>query len=106
MAPQAPPAAPNAFERFGDQAPGCEPYWYQGYPSAYYSASHVEFRKKCRAFVEEEVNPYLEGWLERGEVYPMDLHIKALERGLPTAGLAQAVQSRYPPAVVPPGGFD
>mmetsp|Transcript_118913 Transcript_118913/g.296683 ORF Transcript_118913/g.296683 Transcript_118913/m.296683 type:complete len:439 (+) Transcript_118913:68-1384(+) len=106
MAPVTPPASQNAFEPFGDQTPGCEPYWYQGYASAYYTASHVEFRRKCRLFVEEELSPNMERWLDRREVYPLDLHAKALARGLPTAGLAQAVQSRYPAEVMPEGGFD
>lgn len=93
-------------ELFGDQAPGCEPRWYQGFPSPYYTASHVAFRAKCRTFVEAEIRPHFEGWLERREVYPLSLHAKALTYGLPTAGLARDVQCLYPPAVLPPGGFD
>eukprot|EP00913_Durusdinium_trenchii_P026529 g24889.t1 len=71
---------------FGDPIPGCEPYWYQGYPSAYYSASHETFRAKCRSFVEAEVQPYLEEWIAK-KAYPLELHQKALAAGLPTAGL-------------------
>jgi len=99
-------AADSAMEPFGDQSPGCEPYWYQGFPSAYYGPSHVEFRRKCREFVQQEIVPNLEGWLEKRQVYPVDLHAKALARGLPTAGLAKDTQSRYPKEIVPEGGFD
>jgi len=94
------------MEPFGDQTPGVEPYWYQGYPSPYYRSSHVDFRKKCREFVDTEIRPHLQGWLDRHEVYPLDLHRKALAAGLPPAGLANAVQKRYPPSIIPEGGFD
>mmetsp|Transcript_47652 Transcript_47652/g.101981 ORF Transcript_47652/g.101981 Transcript_47652/m.101981 type:complete len:424 (-) Transcript_47652:37-1308(-) len=94
------------MEPFGDQTPGVEPYWYQGYPSPYYGSSHVAFRKKCREFVDTEIRPNLQGWLDRREVYPLDLHHKALNYGLPTAGLATAVQKRYPPSIIPEGGFN
>jgi len=94
------------MEHFGDQTPGAEPSWYQGFPSPYYSDSHRAFRAKCREFVESQLQPRLEGWLEEGKVYPLELHAKALSAGLPTAGLAKDVQSRYPPNIIPEGGFD
>lgn len=99
-------ASASAMAPFGDQTPGCEPYWYQGYPSSYYNSSHEAFRAKCRAFMDKEIRPHLEGWLQRREVYPLDLHAKLLAAGLPTAGLAKDVQSRYPSSMVPEGGFD
>lgn len=95
----------TTFEKFGDPALGCEPYWYQGYPSAYYGPSHEVFRRKCRDFVEAEVRPHLEEWIAK-KAYPLELHQKALAAGLPTAGLQKDVQARYPPAVVPAEGFD
>ncbi|CAE8644918.1 unnamed protein product, partial [Polarella glacialis] len=52
------------------------------------------------------IQPYLEGWLDRGEVYPASLHLRALAAGVPTAGLSRDVQSRYPAEIVPEGGFD
>jgi len=91
---------------FGDLGPGCEPSWYQGFPSPYYGASHVAFRERCRSFIDAEIRPHLEGWLDRREGYPLALHAKALAAGLPTAGLAGPVQSRYPSSAVPDGGFD
>jgi len=96
----------HALEPFGDQAPGCEPHWYQGYPSPYYGPSHVAFRAKCRAFVDAEIRPYLDGWITRQEVYPLSLHSKAFASGLPTAGLAKDIQARCPKEMTPEGGFD
>lgn len=97
---------PSAKEPFGDQTPGAEPYWYQGFPTPYYSSSHVEFRSKCRKFVETEISPFLDGWLAKRQTYPLELHAKALAAGLPTAGLASSVQKLYPSHMVPQGGFD
>mmetsp|Transcript_89031 Transcript_89031/g.157692 ORF Transcript_89031/g.157692 Transcript_89031/m.157692 type:complete len:434 (-) Transcript_89031:311-1612(-) len=99
-------ASEAAFEPFGEQAPSVEPYWYQGYPSAYYCDSHVSFRAKCRNFVETEIIPFLDGWIDSGKPYPQELHVKALKAGLPTAGLAVVVQSLYPKEILPNGGFD
>jgi len=99
-------ACASAFEPFGDQAPSAEPYWYQGYPAAYYGESHIEFRGKCREFCDREISPYVDSWIASGDSYPKELHEKALAAGLPTAGLAGPVQSLYPPAMVPKGGFD
>jgi alkylation response protein AidB-like acyl-CoA dehydrogenase len=70
-----------AFERFGEQLPFCEPYWYQGYHTPYYNQGHIEFRAKCRKFVEQEIMPHAETWLKNGS-YPKELHIKAYEAGL------------------------
>jgi len=95
-----------ALTPFGDQAPGCEPYWYQGYPTPFYNESHVAFRAACRTFIDAEIRPHLEGWIERREVYPLSLHAKALAAGLPTAGCAKDVQTRYPASSLPKGGFD
>eukprot|EP00929_Paragymnodinium_shiwhaense_P114775 TRINITY_DN83281_c0_g1_i1.p1 TRINITY_DN83281_c0_g1~~TRINITY_DN83281_c0_g1_i1.p1 ORF type:complete len:437 (-),score=92.62 TRINITY_DN83281_c0_g1_i1:234-1544(-) len=102
-------AAPS--ERFGDQAPGCEPYWYQGFPSPHYGQSHKALREKTRKFVEEEIRPHVDTWIsgyQSGKLssYPLELHQKAFARGLPCSGLAQSVQRRYPSRMVPEGGFD
>ena len=47
-------------EKFGEQIPHCEPPWYQGAPSPYYKESHKAYRKICREFMENEVEPHLE----------------------------------------------
>jgi alkylation response protein AidB-like acyl-CoA dehydrogenase len=67
---------------FGSTIPGAEPYWYQGYYSPYYSDSHKEFRNRVRAFVEEEIKPYLDEWIEGEKGYPQQLHREAYKRGI------------------------
>ena len=47
----------------------------------------------------------LQDWLAK-KAYPLEMHVKALAAGLPTAGLQKDVQQRYPKEVVPAGGFD
>lgn len=91
---------------FGDQAPGCEPYWYQGFHSPYYNASHVELRANVRAFVDREIRPHLDDWIEKKQTYPQELHVKAAALGFPINGLVPFVKERYPKELVPKGGFD
>lgn len=85
--------------RFGEQIPFCEPYWYQvratlglwpiqyisdfrqGYPSPYYTQAHKDFRAKVRNFVETEIKPYIDDWIEAGS-YPLELHEKAYQAGI------------------------
>ncbi|KAF4650944.1 Isobutyryl-CoA dehydrogenase, mitochondrial [Perkinsus chesapeaki] len=89
------------FEPFGDQTKFCEPAWYQGAFTPYYTASHVEFRGKVRKFMAEEVEPFAEEWLEKGE-YPLMIHKKMYDLGLQQAVL------RAPPALggPPEGQYD
>lgn len=96
----------QSFTPFGDQTPGCEPLWYHGFATPYYNESHVGFRAKCRDFVDAEIRPHLEAWLEGRQVYPLALHERALACGLPTAGLTKEVQPLYPKVILPEGGFD
>jgi len=93
-------------ERFGEPIPFCEPYWYQGYPSPYYKASHLSLRKRARDFVETEVKPYVDEWIACPTGYPRELHKKAYAAGLPTVGLAQAAWHVYPAEFTPEGGWD
>jgi hypothetical protein len=111
-------------DRFGESLPFCEPYWYQGYPSPYYTQGHKDFRAKVetrshflclslsfrsmcfgslrveqvRRFVEEELKPNVDAWIKCG--YPMQLHERAYELGI--QGII------YPPAYggTPPPDFD
>ena len=39
-------------EKFGEQIPFCEPYWYQEAYSPYYTENHKRFRATVRKFVE------------------------------------------------------
>lgn len=67
-------------DRFGNPLPFCEPYWYQGYHSPYYHGGHKAFRAKVRQFVEEEIKPNVDKWIETG--YPLSLHTRAYELGI------------------------
>jgi alkylation response protein AidB-like acyl-CoA dehydrogenase len=67
--------------QFGNTTPGCEPYWYQGYYSPYYKKTHADFRKTVRHFVETEIKPYVDDWIEEGG-YPRALHKKAYAVGI------------------------
>eukprot|EP00004_Rigifila_ramosa_P008279 TRINITY_DN19492_c0_g1_i1.p1 TRINITY_DN19492_c0_g1~~TRINITY_DN19492_c0_g1_i1.p1 ORF type:complete len:434 (+),score=112.95 TRINITY_DN19492_c0_g1_i1:48-1304(+) len=68
-------------ERFGSQIPFCEPAWYQGFHSPYYTEGHKKFRQVCRDFVEKQLKPHNEEWIAKGS-YPLDLHQKAYEAGI------------------------
>ena len=51
---------------FGTKIPFCEPYWYQGFHSPYYRESHISLRNKVRIFVENELIPNVDEWIEKG----------------------------------------
>jgi acyl-CoA dehydrogenase len=50
---------------------------HQGGHSPYYRESHHVFRAKVRAFVESELIPHMEEWIDSEEGYPLSLHKKA-----------------------------
>ena len=60
-------------ERFGEQIPFAEPYWYQGYYSPYYKKTHEDFRDRLRAWLDNNVKDDLEDWIEEKK-YPPSLH--------------------------------
>eukprot|EP00746_Dinoflagellata_sp_MGD_P142040 gnl/MRDRNA2_/MRDRNA2_75046_c0_seq1.p1 gnl/MRDRNA2_/MRDRNA2_75046_c0~~gnl/MRDRNA2_/MRDRNA2_75046_c0_seq1.p1 ORF type:complete len:433 (+),score=80.91 gnl/MRDRNA2_/MRDRNA2_75046_c0_seq1:69-1367(+) len=98
---------PAAQEKFGEQIPFCEPYWYHGYHSPYYRQSHVELRAKVRKMVEEELKPHLDEWIASPKGYPLTTHERCYELGLPTVGLSKSLISAYPEHMVPKdGGWD
>ena len=68
-------------EYFGSQIPLCEPAWYQGVPSPYYSDEHREYRATVRKFVDEAILPHLEGWVQAKQ-YPKELHVQARKAGV------------------------
>lgn len=72
--------------KFGCQIFATEPYWYQGFYSPYYRKSHLELRRKVRAFVEDELKPRAEEWIASEEGYPWQkIHRRAYDLGI--AGL-------------------
>ena len=59
-----------------------EPYWYQGGLTPYYRKSHIKYRARVRRFVEEEIKPHIDSWLESGKQYPTKLHRTAYLSGI------------------------
>eukprot|EP01065_Artemidia_motanka_P027390 TRINITY_DN32594_c0_g1_i1.p1 TRINITY_DN32594_c0_g1~~TRINITY_DN32594_c0_g1_i1.p1 ORF type:complete len:446 (+),score=152.85 TRINITY_DN32594_c0_g1_i1:68-1339(+) len=67
--------------RFGESLPFCEPHWYQGGASPYYTEGHARFRAVMRKFVDDEIMPHVDEWIEKGQ-YPLSLHARAQELGI------------------------
>jgi len=57
-----------------------EPTWHH-YPSPYYNDTHHALRDKIRAFVDQEILPFVHKWDEQGK-YPADLRHKAYAAGI------------------------
>merc|ERR1712166_1201675 len=51
-------------EPFGDPCPFAEPAWYRGVPTPYYNENHAAFRAKVRAWVDENLIPFVDEWDE------------------------------------------
>jgi len=58
-----------------------DPQYLSGNALPFYKATHYEFQKKVRAFVDKEIMPFVDKWDEAG-TYPMELHTKAYEAGI------------------------
>ena len=84
-----------------------QPTWYGKFNSPYYTASHVEFRAKVRAFVEAEIMPFTHEW-DESKSLPMDLYKKTYAAGiLPgVVGAPWAGGMGEQLAVKPPANFD
>ena len=67
-------------ERFGEQIPFAEPYWYQGFHSPYYKATHETFRDNLRAWLDTNVRDDMEDWIEDMK-YPPSLHADFYKAG-------------------------
>lgn len=52
---------------------------YQGYHSPYYHDGHRAFRAKMRKFIEEEIKPNIDKWVDDPNGYPRELHVKAFK---------------------------
>ena len=66
---------------FGDMIPFGDPAWYQRFNSPYYQDSHVAFRDYVRNFVETEIVPDLEDWIDEARP-PAELMLKLGDAGL------------------------
>jgi len=58
-----------------------DPHYLSGNALPFYKATHYDFQKKVRAFVDKEIMPYVDKWDEAG-TYPMELHTKAYAAGI------------------------
>ncbi len=56
------------------------------FKSPYYNESHRALRSVVRAFVENDLLPYIDRWEMDGE-YPREIHEKAYKAGIYAVGL-------------------
>ncbi|EEQ98402.1 Acyl-CoA dehydrogenase, putative [Perkinsus marinus ATCC 50983] len=96
-----------AKETFGSPVPYAEPSWYsKGHSSPYYSQSHVEWRARCRKFVEDEVMPNVSEW-EKEKAIPMEIYAKCYRAGLlPSLVGPKGYDYADPVVAAKPQGFD
>lgn len=73
------------------RAPG-----YQGYFSPYYHDGHRAFRAKVRKFVEEEIKPNIDKWIDDPNGYPKELHEKAFKLGIGGIGYPKELGGTMP----------
>mmetsp|Transcript_1382 Transcript_1382/g.3442 ORF Transcript_1382/g.3442 Transcript_1382/m.3442 type:complete len:425 (-) Transcript_1382:134-1408(-) len=67
---------------FGAGTPYGDPSWYiEGYHSKFYTQTHVDWRDRCRKYVEEHVMPNVSEW-EVNKKVPADAYVKCYEAGL------------------------
>mmetsp|Transcript_1254 Transcript_1254/g.2000 ORF Transcript_1254/g.2000 Transcript_1254/m.2000 type:complete len:427 (-) Transcript_1254:124-1404(-) len=81
------PSNIRPLERFGSDIPYAEPAWYQGQVSPYYNTSHVAFRARVRAFVDEYLLPNVDKWEEECATQGKEVDAKELARKAVEAGL-------------------
>jgi len=73
---------PSTFAAFGSDVPYAEPAWYRGVPTPYYQDKHVAFRAKVRAWVDENLKPYVDEWDEAGQCPIEELRASAHKAGV------------------------
>ena len=56
----------------------------------FYKPTHVEWRKKCRDFVEAEIMPNVSQW-EKDKALPRDIYAKTADAGSLCSGIAVAL---------------
>jgi alkylation response protein AidB-like acyl-CoA dehydrogenase len=82
---------------FGSALPFAEPPSLQGFNSPYYAAAHLAWRKRCRAFVEEHLEPHAAEWDEAGALPP------GLRRRMYKAGMLAVIWPAQYGGTPPPG---
>ncbi|KAF2246219.1 acyl-CoA dehydrogenase NM domain-like protein [Trematosphaeria pertusa] len=71
---------PQKKETFGNLGPWAEPSWYSSLASPYYNESHKRLRNALRAYVDEDIKPYMLEWEEKGDV-PKEARLKWARSG-------------------------
>eukprot|EP01111_Echinosteliopsis_oligospora_P014815 TRINITY_DN5681_c1_g2_i1.p1 TRINITY_DN5681_c1_g2~~TRINITY_DN5681_c1_g2_i1.p1 ORF type:complete len:595 (+),score=210.74 TRINITY_DN5681_c1_g2_i1:29-1813(+) len=71
---------PGMENMFGELSPYCDPNWYQGWNSPYYSESHKNFRAAMREIIERDWIPNVQAWEEARSV-PREMFEKAYKQG-------------------------
>jgi len=67
---------------FGSGTPYGDPNWYtEDYHSLYYKQTHQDWRRRCRAFVDEHIIPNVSEW-EVNKAIPKEAYVKCYEAGL------------------------
>eukprot|EP00928_Gymnodinium_smaydae_P022536 TRINITY_DN18894_c2_g1_i1.p1 TRINITY_DN18894_c2_g1~~TRINITY_DN18894_c2_g1_i1.p1 ORF type:complete len:462 (-),score=104.56 TRINITY_DN18894_c2_g1_i1:70-1455(-) len=101
------------MEAFGAKEPLGEPSWYQNLRSPYYTSSHVAWRAKVRAHVEEYLEPIASAWDEaavRGDEAAAEAHFRGAYAASCAVGVVASLCGQpWPSAytsVEAPEGYD
>ncbi|KAL2753204.1 hypothetical protein ACRALDRAFT_1065447 [Sodiomyces alcalophilus JCM 7366] len=95
-------------EPFGSLIPFADPSWYQAHHSPYYNETHAALRAEVRAWVDEEIEPFVTEWDEAKEV-PEKIYKQMGERGYLAGLLGIDYPTQYTKntvASVPPEKWD
>jgi alkylation response protein AidB-like acyl-CoA dehydrogenase len=87
-------------DTFGDLSPWAEPAWYSSLASPYYNDSHKRLRNALRAYVDENIKPYMLEWEESGEA-PEQARLEYARSGYAFADVPEP----YRAGVVGPAGI-
>jgi alkylation response protein AidB-like acyl-CoA dehydrogenase len=98
-------------EAYGEGIPLGDPSWYQGLNTAFYGPSHVAWRSKVRAFVEEVVDPIVADWdmaavkneHEECREYVNNVYAESGKRGILPAVVGKPWPQEYTEAKSPEG---
>jgi alkylation response protein AidB-like acyl-CoA dehydrogenase len=99
--------SPPKRETFGNLGPWAEPAWYNSLVSPYYNDSHKRLRNALRAYIDENIKPYMLDWEEQGEA-PAEVRLKWAKTGFPFADVPEPYRPKdIPgPAGIPVGELD
>jgi alkylation response protein AidB-like acyl-CoA dehydrogenase len=98
-------------EAFGAGVPLGDPSWYQGLNTSFYGPSHVAWREKVRAFVDEVVDPVVTDWdmaavkgdLEECKEYIDNMYAESGKRGILPAVVGKPWPKDYTDIPAPEG---